>query len=156
LQSLIEGRLDVQLSNIQDMKNSFLIIEGSPNKVLKYVENKRKQLRFMYAKIIEIAMRYGVHIIMTRTEIETAIVVKWIDYYSESIHEVKEIFVRIKTVKPDIAMLMCIPLVGKEGAKNLLEKFKSVRNVLNASKKMLISVKLIGEKTANSIIEWTR
>jgi Fanconi anemia group M protein len=48
-----------------------------------------------------------------------------------------------------------LPGIGPVSAKKLLTHFKTVKNVVNASKKELKEVEGIGEKTATNIIDVT-
>ena len=49
-----------------------------------------------------------------------------------------------------------LPGVGPVSAKNLLNHFKTVKNLVNANKKELKEVEGIGEKTASGIIDVTQ
>ncbi|MEM3426094.1 MAG: helix-hairpin-helix domain-containing protein [Thermofilum sp.] len=55
-----------------------------------------------------------------------------------------------------VAMLMCIPGVGREKAKTLYERFRSVENLVKASVEEIASVKGVGMKLAKRIYQTLR
>jgi len=108
-----------------------------------------------------IAIDFKIPIIQTQNETDTAFMIKRIALRHQDKDSRKNISVRSQT-KPvtlpqqQLFITESLPGVGPVSAKNLLNHFKTVKNLVNANKKELKEVEGIGEKTASGIIDVTQ
>ena len=104
-----------------------------------------------------IALDYGISIIPTRTEEDTAAMIKRIAIREQK-GEKRSIQIRTER-KPQnlweqqLFIIESLPNIGPVHAKRLLEHFGSVKAVLEADEKKLQEVEGIGKKTAKNIRE---
>ena len=102
-----------------------------------------------------IALDYGISIIPTRTEEDTAAMIKRIAIREQK-GEKRSIQIRTER-KPQnlweqqLFIIESLPNIGPVHAKRLLEHFGSVKAVLDADEKKLQEVEGIGKKTAKNI-----
>ncbi|MBU1198436.1 MAG: DEAD/DEAH box helicase [Nanoarchaeota archaeon] len=150
--SIIDGRLLSQLSNLKKYEKPFIIIEGEDD-----IYSQRKihpnAIRGVLATII---ISYGIPVLQTKNFRETAelflLIAKREAYPSK-----KEF--TLHTAKPladkDIQeyIIGAFPGVGATIAKPLLRKFKSIKKIVNAKEEDLKKVELIGDKKAKRIKE---
>ena len=150
--SLLDGSLERQC---MDMKKNY---PGVPRYVL-YEGDFEAQLndswknKGLYAKMLTFryhcAALYGVEFIETWERMTTVKVIKQIaksaSYFYTSHGTFEGLNVRKKEDKR-LLMLMPIPTIGKKMSKKLLDKFKTVKRVLDANKSDFTSIKGIGEK----------
>ena len=107
-----------------------------------------------------IAIDFRIPIIQTQNETDTAFMIKRIAIREQEKDNKKPVSVRTQT-KPvtlpeqQLFITESLPGIGPVSAKKLLTHFKTVKNVVNASKKELKEVEGIGEKTATNIIDVT-
>lgn len=108
-----------------------------------------------------IAIDFKIPVIQTQNETDTAFMIKRIALRNQDKDSRKNISVRSQT-KPvtlpqqQLFITESLPGVGPVSAKNLLNHFKTVKNLVNANKKELKEVEGIGEKTASGIIDVTQ
>jgi Fanconi anemia group M protein len=150
--SIVDGRL---LEQIKDLRNSFerpiVIIEGEED-----IYSQRKihpnAIRGMLATI---TVSYGIPVLYTKTQQETAALMAVIAKREQEM-DTKE-FNPHGSKKPMTLreqqeyIVSALPGVGPTLAKPLLEKFGSVKGVVNASNDELKSIERIGEKKASEI-----
>lgn len=154
LNSLMSKRLFNQIKKMQLLKNPILIVEGDFKQLCR--DNDRQE-NYMLSTLMEIKFRTGVDVLLTQDLMQTLKFVRVIDKHSRgNISEVREVFLRFKDPNPSVAFLSSLPGVGASLAKRLIEYFGSPRNVLNASKEMLMEVPGIGEGKADKILGVTR
>lgn len=159
--SLLSGRLHEQLYNMSyNFPMSFIIVEGNINEVLFRGRIKRQQLLSSLAgtalKRSPNGERGIINIISLSSPYDTALFLYYLhekvsnnDFYRIP----KLIKKQYSTDERKLLVLMSLPNVGLERAKNILSHFKSIRNVFNASIEDLSSVPGIGNKIAKEIYE---
>jgi Fanconi anemia group M protein len=107
-----------------------------------------------------IAIDFRIPIIQTQNETDTAFMIKRIALREQDKDNKKPVSVRTQT-KPvtlpeqQLFITESLPGIGPVSAKKLLTHFKTVKNIVNASKNELKDVEGIGEKTATNIIDVT-
>lgn len=108
-----------------------------------------------------IAIDFKIPIIQTQNETDTAFMIKRIAIREQNKKNRKEVSIRTQT-KPvtlpqqQLFIIESLPGIGPVSAKNILRHFKTIKNLVNATKKELKEVEGIGEKTANGIIDVTQ
>jgi Fanconi anemia group M protein len=151
-QSIIDGRLLEQLKNIkQHYDRPVIIVEGSQD-LFKVRNIHPNAIRGMLATI---AVSYGVPIIYTKDVKDTAAQLVAIARREQALqkdtwqpHAEKK---AITIQEQQEYIVSSLPNVGLNLAKELLQNFKSVKNVVNASEEQLKLVEGVGEKKAKSI-----
>jgi ERCC4-type nuclease len=147
----MDKRLHKQAKELVDnFKKPVIIIEGSefysgfihPNAVR--------------GALASIAVDFGIPIIPTRSPEDTAAMINRIAI-REQTHEKSSIQIRtekkpLTTWEQQIYIVESLPNIGPVTARKLLEEFKTVRGVVNASEEDLKKVEGIGDKIAKSII----
>jgi len=151
-QSIIDGRLLDQLKNMkQSYDRPVIIVEGSQD-LFKVRNIHPNAIRGMLATI---AVSYGIPIIYTKDAKDTAAQLVAIAKREQAVS--KETFQphaekRASTVQEQQEYIVSsLPNVGLNLAKELLEHFKSVKNIVNASEEDLKKVEGVGEKKAKAI-----
>ena len=149
--SIMDKRLHKQAKELVDnFKKPVIIIEGSefysgfihPNAVR--------------GALASIAVDFGIPIIPTRSPEDTAAMINRIAI-REQTQEKSAIQIRtekkpLTTWEQQIYIVESLPNIGPVTARKLLEEFKTVRGVVNASEEELKKVEGIGDKIAKSII----
>ncbi len=149
--SIIDGRL---LSQIRELKNAFIkpliVVEGEQD-IFSVRNIHPNAIRGMLATIV---VSYGIPILQTKNHKETASLFSIIakreqdeEKGSYTPHAQKPL--SIKDMQEYV--VSSLPNVGINLAVDLLKKFKSVTNVINASHEELKSVENLGEKKAEKI-----
>jgi len=152
LQSIIDKRLLLQAEELaRNFEIPIMIIEG---------DRDLYSLRDIHPNairgaLISLAIDFGISIIPTINEEDTANLLLIIAK-REQFPEEKEIALRgerkpLTLEERQRFVLESLPSVSAVLAKRLLERFGSVKNVMNASKKELMEVEGIGEKKAEGI-----
>ena len=148
-QSIVDGRLFVQLGDLKVNYERFVVIvegESSEGRI------KKGALLGAYASIIS---DYGAALFFTRNIRKTAELI-----YSLAKHEQigKKITVRIyakrRTLTPSQtsrSIIEMLPMVGPKLATALLKHFGNVENIVNASEQELLEVEGLGSKRAKLI-----
>ncbi len=150
--SIVDKRLFKQATLMrEEFKKPIMIIEGNdlyagfldPNAIR--------------GAIASIAIDFGISIIPTRNSDDTAAMIKRIAFTEQKGNNTP---IQIRTErKPDNIweqqqfIIESLPNIGPVTAKKLLEKFGTVKNVLNASAEDLQEVEGIGLKTAENIVK---
>jgi len=141
-------------SQIMNLKRSYerpvLIIEGE-----NIYGKRRINPESIRGAIATIAVDFGVPVIFTRNEAETS---DFLFSIARREQEIKKRRVAIhsdktkRSFKEELEYVVsAIPDVGPVIARNLLEKFKTLRNIANAGVEDLIKVPKVGKKTAERI-----
>ncbi|MEK6938830.1 MAG: ERCC4 domain-containing protein, partial [Nanoarchaeota archaeon] len=149
--SIIDGRL---LEQVRDLKKNFeravVIIEGEED-IYSVRKVHANAIRGMLASIV---LDFGVPILYTKNARDTAGLLavmaqreqnkerdfSYHDRKPRNMKEQQEFFVS------------AFPGVGVQTARLLLEHFGTIKNLVNASKEKITSIKGIGEKTAERIM----
>ena len=136
----------------ENFDKPLIIIEGNSNDMFGIRNIHRNALLGLQ---VSIALKSRIPIMFAKDITETANIIKIIIKQIENPAELK---LRIK--KPQMTLqeqqqfiIEGLPLIGPKTARNLLEKFKSVKGVLNASVEELQEVDKIGKKKAEAIVE---
>jgi Fanconi anemia group M protein len=150
--SIIDGRL---LNQIKDLKNSFerplIIIEGE-NDIYSVRKVHKNAIQGMLATI---AISYGIPIIQTKSNMETASLL--VNIAKREQEEKGKEFDMHSSKKPltlkeqQEYIVSSLPGIGASLAKPLLKKFKTVKKIVNAKKEQLEKVSKIGDKKADEI-----
>jgi ERCC4-type nuclease len=144
--SMLNKRLLNQLQEINQYEKKLLIIEGIEEKEL-YSERNLSGIHpnSIRGFLLSILLKYKVPILFTKNQEDTA---KFI--YLISKKQKKEISLRTnkKTLDTEERLqyiLEGFPGIGPKNAKNLLKKFKTLKNILNASEQELKEI--LGKKS---------
>ena len=151
LNSIIDKRLLAQLIEMKKFfSNCLLIIEGEEN-IYKIRNFHPNSIRGMLATL---AVDFQVPMISTKNIRDTASFLEILANRLEKNRSMVNLMKKPKALtlkQQQEAMVMSLPGVGPQLAKNLLEKFGSVKKILSANEKQLQMVEKIGEKKAAQI-----
>lgn len=153
--SLIDGKrnLFAQLSNLTRVyQKPVLIIEGT-----ELFTSRQINPNAIYGSLISIAIDFGVSLLYSRDEEETAAILKMLAKREQTDNK-REVNPHGKKSTSSLAeqqeYLVCaIADIGPKAARNLLLNFGSVEAIMKADIKELKKVKLIGPKRASKIRE---
>ncbi|MBT7903529.1 DEAD/DEAH box helicase [Candidatus Woesearchaeota archaeon] len=150
--SIIDGRLLDQVKRLKsEVERPVIIIEGEEN-----IYSQRKiHPNAIRGMIATITISFGIPIIQTRNVSETAALLLIMakreqdEFSSEySMHGSRKPI----TVKEQVEYIVSsLPGIGPGLAKPLLEKFKTIKNIVNATEDELKEVAKIGDKKAKEI-----
>lgn len=126
----------------------YLIVEGDI--WAEFMANADK-LAFLESRYLRYATSYGINIIMSANVEQTARFVKDIDR-TQGLPPPDVHVNKVKTSDPRLTLLQAFPKVGPQIAANLLNAFKSVKNIINATEKELKTVDKVGPKIAKRIV----
>lgn len=150
--SIIDGRLLSQLSNLKKYERPILVIEGEED-----IYSQRKiHPNAIRGVISTIIISYGIPIIQTKNFKETAAL--FLIIAKREADPSKKDFA-LHTAKPlteselQEYIISAFPGVGPVLAKPLLKKFKTIKKIVNAKEDQLKKVELIGDKKARRIKE---
>ncbi|MEM4534993.1 MAG: helix-hairpin-helix domain-containing protein [Desulfurococcaceae archaeon] len=160
--SLISGRLNEQLYNMSyNYPISILIVEGFVDEVLVFRKLKRQQYISSLAGAVLKRAPEGnsgvVNVICLSTPFDTALFIHYLHekVVNQDLFRIPKVAVKRKASLEErqLTVLMSLPGIGEERARALLKRFKTLKNVINASFDELLSVPGIGEKTAKEILK---
>ncbi|WP_405304526.1 DEAD/DEAH box helicase [Methanobrevibacter sp.] len=148
--SIIDKRLFKQARELsEEFKKPILILEGDD------LYSGMVNANAIRGSIASIALDFGISIIPTRNAQDTAAMIKRIAVREQNGERAP---VQVRTDKKPVSLLEqqlfiveSLPSIGPVNAKNLLEHFGTVSNIINASEKDLQEVEGIGKKTAETI-----
>lgn len=153
LTSMVDKRLLAQLVDLKkNFSRALLILEGTDN-LYQIRDFHPNAIRGMLATI---SVDFQVPIIPTRNPRDTA---SFIKILAKRLEKERTPLNLLLTRKPQTlheqqeCILQALPSIGPTISKELLKKFKSVRNVANASADALEEVPKIGKKKAQKIRE---
>lgn len=150
--SIIDGRLFNQLSNLKKYStNPILLIEGNPYKTGLNFENMA-----IKGALISTQAIWYIPVIFSRSKEDTVDIFMMISRQDESHTDVVPLRggYRPKRLKSkQLYLLQGLPQVGPMLAKRLIEHFKSVSKIMNASIEELTEVEGIGMVSAEKIRE---
>jgi Fanconi anemia group M protein len=147
ISSMLSGRMIKQLQNMNCAEKKLLIIEGYKENEL-YEDNNKSGLNpnSIRGFILSITLKYNVPIIFTKDALDTA---KYLSVLAKKPKTSNERSLNISKkcmTKQERKrfILEGFPGVGPNTSKNLLKKFGSIKNVINADKESL--KKTLGDK----------
>ncbi len=147
--SIIDGRLFTQLFNlVSNYERVIIIVEGESN-----AERLRKEsLLGAYATIIT---DFGAALFFTRNMEKTAEMIYAIAKHEQlAKKQPLRIYAKRKTLtisQNQRAIIEMFPMIGPKKAKQLLEHFGNIENIIRASERELKEVEGMGEKRAKVI-----
>ena len=143
---MINKRLLKQLEEIQQYKNRLLIIEGIGEQEL-YTDSKEwtgMHPNAIRGFLLSILLKYKIPIIFTKNYKDTA---KFISVLAKKQEKEMSLNVTKKTLNKKERLQFLLegfPGIGPKTSKKLLKKFKTFRNVINASEEDLKEI--LGKK----------
>nr|WP_304159535.1 DEAD/DEAH box helicase [Methanobrevibacter smithii] len=148
--SIVDKRLFKQARSLmEEFKRPLIILEGDD------LYNGMINPNAIRGSIASIALDFGISIIPTRNAQDTAAMIKRIAIREQSGEKTP---IQIRTDKKPVNLweqqlfiIESLPNIGPVNAKNLLEHFGTVANIINASESQLQEVEGIGKKTATNI-----
>lgn len=148
--SIVDRRLFKQARSLmEEFKRPLIILEGDD------LYNGMINPNAIRGSIASIALDFGISIIPTRNAQDTAAMIKRIAIREQSGEKTP---IQIRTDKKPVNLweqqlfiIESLPNIGPVNAKNLLEHFGTVANIINASESQLQEVEGIGKKTAANI-----
>lgn len=150
--SIVDKRLFKQARSLmEEFKRPLIILEGDD------LYNGMINPNAIRGSIASIALDFGISIIPTRNAQDTAAMIKRIAIREQSGEKTP---IQIRTDKKPVNLweqqlfiIESLPNIGPVNAKNLLEHFGTVANIINASESQLQEVEGIGKKTAANILK---
>jgi Fanconi anemia group M protein len=143
ISSIIDKRLMMQLENMQAYEKKLLLLEGKEFDNIEFSNLNPNAIRGM---ILSISLNYKIPIIFTKNEKESATYIYLLARQQEknqietSLHSKKG-----KTKKEKMEYILeSFSNIGPKNAKKLLEKFKTIKNIVQSSSTEL--EKEIGKK----------
>jgi len=150
--SIIDGRLFNQLSNLKNYcQNPILFIEGNPYKTDLNFDPAAIKGSLISAQVI-----WYIPVIFSRSKEDTRDILLMIGRQDETYIDVVPLRggYRPKRLKSkQLYVLQGLPQIGPMLAKRLVEHFRSVSNIINASMEELMEVEGIGTSVAAKIRE---
>lgn len=148
--SIVDKRLFKQARSLmEEFKRPLIILERDD------LYNGMINPNAIRGSIASIALDFGISIIPTRNAQDTAAMIKRIAIREQSGEKTP---IQIRTDKKPVNLweqqlfiIESLPNIGPVNAKNLLEHFGTVANIINASESQLQEVEGIGKKTAANI-----
>lgn len=148
--SIVDKRLFKQARSLmEEFKRPLIILEGDD------LYNGMINPNAIRGSIASIALDFGISIIPTTNAQDTAAMIKRIAIREQSGEKTP---IQIRTDKKPVNLweqqlfiIESLPNIGPVNAKNLLEHFGTVANIINASESQLQEVEGIGKKTAANI-----
>ena len=151
LLSIIDGRLFRQAYHLTEhTQRPIILVEGRS-----YLNTGVDiSIESVKGALITIAQTFHIPVLRTVDEEDTAWHIEHLFLQRNRVGKNRGVLLgyrskRLETQK--INLLRMLPGVGKETAKNLLEHFETITNIINASEKELTKLHGIGKNTANDI-----
>jgi len=147
ISSMINRRLLKQLEELQQYKNKLLIIEGTDEQEL-YTDSEEKigvHPNSIRGFLLSILIKHKIPIIFTKDYEDSA---KFISILSKRKHKELSLNVSKKSLnkKEQLQFILeSFPGIGPKTARKLLEKFKTIKNIINAPQEELKEV--LGKKS---------
>ena len=158
LQSMIDGRLFGQLVKMKtNYESPLLIVEG---RVEELFTERNIHKNAIWGALSSVALDYGIPVLFTQNTQETAELLIVIAK-REQLGKSRDIRLRVGRKNlplPEMQryVIESLPMVGPRMAKALLEKFGSIREIVNCDQKDLMKVENLGEKKARAIKKLVR
>lgn len=149
--SIIDGRLLEQLRHLSKIERPILILEGIED----IYSQRNIHPNAIKGMLSAIAVSYGIPIIQTKTNKETA---ELLYIIAKREQDPDKKYFSMHTSRKPITdkelqeyIVGSLPNVGPNLTKELLHKFRNIRKIFNADEEELKKVPGLGDKTANEI-----
>jgi len=152
--SVFDGRLFEQAERLAETyENACLVVEGDVVNAVRFIRTPQA----FWGALAKVMADHNVSVVFTPDEAHTAMFLYALAKKLQE-EERRKIAVKHKpktyTLKQrQLLAVQSLPKIGPERAEALLKRFGSVRRVFQASKRELLSVKGLGERTVQAIIE---
>ncbi len=150
LNSIIDGRLFSQATKLMAYEKPIIVVEGP----LDY-ESRNINKNAVLGSILSLSMDFKIPIFFIRTPREVA---EFIVLVAKKEQTKKENELHLRKIKKGVedhilqrSIMEGLPFVGPTLARRLLENYKSVKKVFNASEESLQKIDKLGEKKAKKI-----
>jgi Fanconi anemia group M protein len=146
ISSMINRRIIRQLQELQQYENKLLMIEGIDEQEL-YSDDANERMVHANAIrgfLLSVALRYKIPIILTKNYEDTARFIAVLARKKEKESSLNVIKKSLNKKERLQFILESFPGIGPKTAKKLLEKFKTLKNIVNSSVEELTEV--IGKK----------
>ncbi|MCS7124211.1 MAG: helix-hairpin-helix domain-containing protein [Candidatus Bathyarchaeota archaeon] len=153
--SVFDGRLFEQAERLAETyESSCLVVEGDFVNAVKHVQTPQA----FWGALAKVVAEHSISLVFTPNEAHTAMFLYALAKKLQG-EEGRKIVVKHKpktyTLRQrQLLAVQSLPKVGPERAEMLLKRFGSVRRVFQATKRELLSVKGLGEKTAQTITDF--
>jgi len=149
ISSMINGRLLKQLDELKQFENKLLIIEGISKQEIYTDENSGVNANAIRGFLLSILLKHKIPLLFTKDSEDTA---KFIDVLSRK--KAKDIKLnagkKILNKKEQMQFIIeGFPGIGPKSSKELLKKFGSIQNIINAPIEDL--KKILGKRAENFI-----
>lgn len=149
ISSMINGRLLKQLEELKQFENKLLMIEGVSKHEIYSDDNQKVNANAIRGFLLSIVLKHKIPLMFTKDSEDTA---KFIEVLSRK--KTKEIKLNAgkKTLNKKEQLQFIIesfPGIGPKKSKELLEKFGSIQNIINAPEEDL--KKILGKRAENFI-----
>ena len=152
--SVFDGRLFEQAERLTETyENACLVVEGDVVNAVRFVRTPQA----FWGALAKVMADHNISVVFTPDEAHTAM---FLHALAKKLQEEERRKIAVKhkpktyTLKQrQLLAVQSLPKIGPERAEALLKRFGSVRRVFQASKRELLSVKGLGEKTVQAIIE---
>jgi Fanconi anemia group M protein len=150
--SIIDGRLTGQAKELKQYYQPIFIIEGDED----IYSQRNIHPNAVRGALASLALGFRIPVLMTKNAKDTAAMIKMI---AEREQKKDDRDFQMHTVKPltdkeiQEYIVSSFPNIGSKVAPQLLNHFKSIKNIVNASVEELKKVDLIGEKKAKRMKE---
>ena len=144
ISSMINGRLVKQIEELKQYEDKLLIIEGIENQELYNDENKNINSNSIRGFLLSITLKHKIPVIFSKDSRDTA---RFIFVLLKRKEKETRLNVRKKTLNKKEQLQIIIegfPGIGPKAAKKILENFKTIKNIINASQEELKEV--LGKK----------
>ncbi|MEM3770212.1 MAG: ERCC4 domain-containing protein [Candidatus Bathyarchaeia archaeon] len=152
--SVFDGRLFEQAERLaKTYENAYLVVEGDFVNAVRHVRTPQ----VFWGALSKVMADHNISVVFTPNEAHTAM---FLYALAKKLQEGERRKIAVKH-KPktytlrqrQLLAVQSLPKIGPERAEELLRCFGSVRRVFQASKRELLSVKGLGEKTVQAIVE---
>jgi ERCC4-type nuclease len=144
ISSMINGRLHNQINNLQQYENRLLLIEGIEEQELYSNNSEGINANAVRGFLLSIVLKHKIPLLFTKDSEDTA---KFISILARKKETESSLNITRKSLNKKEQMQFILegfPGIGPKTAKKLLEKFKTIKDILNASQEDL--QKEIGKK----------
>lgn len=148
--SIIDNRLFTQLTEMQKYANRVLVVEGTEE----YRRLHRNAILGCYGAVVT---KFSTSIMFTRDLGSTAELVYYIAKHAQEDKDILKLVAEKRTTSSTDSskirrIVESFPMVGPVNAKSLLEEFGTLRRILSATRKELLSANHMGETKADELL----